>query len=196
MQNGRIYTKALFNDGNPQERLPRSARNDEYHQSPRRVQAPLVLARNVSDTAISPAPVLARNVSDTAISPAPVLARNVSDTAISPAPVLARNVSDTAISPAPRPCEERQRHGNLTRPPSLRGTSATRQSHPPPVIARSVATWQSYPQKKGLLHPFGVRNDGSIQESRDINRSNRNSHSFLDIIVSLKKMNLFLLSQR
>ena len=81
-------------------------------------------------------------------------------------------------------------------PPSLRGTSATRQSHPPPVIARSVATWQSYPQKKGLLHPFGVRNDGSIQESRDINRSNRNSHSFLDIIESLKKMNLFLLSQR
>ncbi len=151
MQNGRIYTKALFNDGNPQERLPRSARNDEYHQSPRRVQAPLVLARSVSDT---------------------------------------------AISPAPRPCEERQRHGNLTRPPSLRGTSATRQSHPPPVIARSVATWQSYPQKKGLLHPFGVRNDGSIQENRDINRSNRNSHSFLDIIVSLKKMNLFLLSQR
>ena len=107
---------------------------------------------------------------------------------------------------------------NTTSPPeeckhhsSLRGTSATRQSHPPPVIARnvsdtaispapvlarSVATWQSYPQKKGLLHPFGVRNDGSIQENRDINRSNRNSHSFLDIIVSLKKMNLFLLSQR
>ena len=133
MQNGRIYTKALFNDGNPQERLPRSARNDEYHQSPRRVQAPLVLARNVSDT---------------------------------------------AISPSPRPCEERQRHGNLTRPPSLRAKRSN-------LVSR-----------KGLLHPFGVRNDGSIQESRDINRSNRNSHSFLDIIVSLKKMNLFLLSQR
>ena len=84
---------------------PFGVRNDEYHQSPRRVQAPLVLARNVSDTAI-------------------------------------------------------------------------------------------LSSKKGLLHPFGVRNDGSIQESRDINRSNRNSHSFLDIIESLKKMNLFLLSQR
>ena len=95
-----------------------------------------------------------------------------------PPPVLARNVSDTAISPAPRHCEERQRHGNLTRPPSLRAKRSN-------LVSR-----------KGLLHPFGVRNDGSIQESRDINRSNRNSHSFLDIIVSLKKMNLFLLSQR
>ena len=141
-----------------------------------------------------------------------------------PPPVLARNVSDTAISPAPRPCEERQRHGNLTLPPSLRGASATRQSHPPPVLARNVSDTAISPaprhceerqrhgnltrppslrakrsnlvSRKGLLHPFGVRNDGSIQESRDINRSNRNSHSFLDIIVSLKKMNLFLLSQR
>ena len=67
MQNGRIYTKALFNDGNPQERLPRSARNDEYHQSPRRVQAPLVLARNVSDTAISPSPRPCEEQSDEAI---------------------------------------------------------------------------------------------------------------------------------
>ncbi|MGM9983441.1 MAG: hypothetical protein ACI38O_01980, partial [Fibrobacter intestinalis] len=69
-------------------------------------------------------------------------------------------------------------------------------SHPPPVIARNVSDTAISPSKKGLLHPFGVRNDGSIQENRDINRSNRNSHSFLDIIVSLKKMNLFLLSQR
>ncbi|PBC73116.1 hypothetical protein SAMN02745108_01377 [Fibrobacter intestinalis] len=151
MQNGRIYTKALFNDGNPQERLPRSARNDEYHQSHRRALAPLVLARSVKDIAIHTDSSSLRGASATRQS--------------HPPPVLARNVSDTAISPAPRHCEERSDVAIL-------------------------------PSKKGLLHPFGVRNDGSIQESRDINRSNRNSHSFWDIIVSLKKMNLFLLSQR
>ena len=115
MQNGRIYTKALFNEGNPQERLPRSARNDEYHQSPRRVQAPLVLARNVSDTAISPSPrpceERQRHSNSYGLF---VIARSVATWQSYPPPVLARNVSDTAISPAPRPCEERQRHGNLT----------------------------------------------------------------------------------
>ena len=108
--------------------------------------------------------------------------------------VLARSVKDIAIH---------------TDSSSLRGAKQRSNLGRLPVLARrdsTVAICAGFPSlrakrsnlvsRKGLLHPFGVRNDGSIQESRDINRSNRNSHSFLDIIESLKKMNLFLLSQR
>ncbi|PBC67894.1 hypothetical protein BGX14_0226 [Fibrobacter sp. UWS1] len=133
---------------------PFGVRNDEYHQSPRRVQAPLVLARRDSTVAILAGPPSLRG----ALAPwqscqqeriaSPLRVRNdeyhQSPRRVQAPLVLARNVKDIAIhtdSSSLRGAKQRSNLGWL--PVLARRDSTVAILAGPPSLRGAIAPWQS-----------------------------------------------------